>query len=284
MRSSLVPLLTLLAGAIAAPSPAFVLHEKRYSLPSGWTRTNRVASHEVLPMRVGLSQSNLDKAEEYLLDVSDPASPNYGKHWSAKQVAETFAPSQDSIDAVKEWLTSSGIPEEDIDHHPSKGWFKFDIPVGKAEELLKTTFYRHQHETGKAHIGCDEYHVPEHLVRHVDFITPTIHFDTKLHQAVVKRDAATSTAAAGVPVKTKAAVNILKNPNGGFLPKKGESLGLLKNIITELENCNKFITPDCLRALYLFPPGLTANPKNSYGIVEYTRKLMCTEKLKSNSC
>lgn len=30
------------------------------------------------------------------------------------------------------------------------------------------------------------------------------------------------------------------------------------------------ITPNCLRALYKFPPGITANPKNSYGIVEYT--------------
>jgi tripeptidyl-peptidase-1 len=31
-----------------------------------------------------------------------------------------------------------------------------------------------------------------------------------------------------------------------------------------------YITPDCLRALYQFPVNHKANPKNSYGIVEYT--------------
>lgn len=58
-------------------------------------------------------------------------------------------------------------------------------------------------------------------------------------------------------------------PSSGSLPKKGAQINI-KSIIDELKNCNKFITPNCLRALYLFPPGLTANPKNSYGIVEYT--------------
>lgn len=60
------------------------------------------------PMRIALAQSNLDKADEYLMDVSHPESPNFGKHWTAKQVAEMFAPSQESYDAVTFWLRSSG--------------------------------------------------------------------------------------------------------------------------------------------------------------------------------
>lgn len=78
-----------------------------------------------------------------------------------------------------------------------------------------------------------------------------------------------STAAAGVPVQTKAAVKEITSPNNGFHPKKGTDLNI-QNIITELQNCNQFIVPDCLRALYLFPPNFAANPQNSYGIVEYT--------------
>ena len=49
---------------------------------------------------------------------------------------------------------------------------------------------------------------------------------------------------------------------GKYLPKS--------DIIKQLQNCDTQITPWCLRALYKFPPGFTANPKNSYGIVEYT--------------
>lgn len=85
-----------------------------------------------------------------------------------------------------------------------------------------------------------------------------------------KRAPATlSTAAAGTPVETKAAVKVITNPSNGFHPKKGEDINI-ENIITELEECDEFIVPDCLRALYLFPPNIAANPKNSYGIVEYT--------------
>ena len=274
-------ILSCLAGYIlAAPSSVHVQYEKRDSLPPGWERTHRLPAYEVLPMRIALTQSNLHRADEFLMEVSHPDSPNFGKHWTAKQVAETFAPSVESVEAVVEWLRSSGIRSESVSSTQSMGWLKFDATVGQAEELLKTKFFRHEHITGKAHIACDEYHIPEHLKPHVDFITPTVHFDTKIPQLQEKRapmpDAvekrATSTAAEGHAVSSKAAVKEITNPSNGFHPKKGADLGLLESIITELENCDLYIVPDCLRALYLFPPGLTANPENSYGIVEYTRK------------
>lgn len=46
----------------------------------------------VLPMRIGLTQSNMDKAWDWLMEVSSPASEKYGEHWAAKDVAEAFAP------------------------------------------------------------------------------------------------------------------------------------------------------------------------------------------------
>jgi tripeptidyl-peptidase I len=56
----------------------FVLHEKRDGAPHQWTKRDRAHAAEVLPVRIGLVQSNLHKAEEYILDVSDPRSPNFG--------------------------------------------------------------------------------------------------------------------------------------------------------------------------------------------------------------
>ncbi len=44
------------------------------------------------------------------VDSSNPDSEHYGKHMSAEEVVEFFAPSQGTIDAVLEWLVSAGIP------------------------------------------------------------------------------------------------------------------------------------------------------------------------------
>lgn len=240
-------------------------------------------------MRFALAQSNLDKADDFLMDVSHPESPNFGKHWTAKQVAETFAPSQESIDAVTAWLKNSGIAPERIKKSQSMGWLTLDATVSEAENLLKTKFFLYKHSlTGKPHVGCSEYSIPEYVQPHVDFITPTVHFDTKIPQAkpLPKREfdkarleertpvSATSTASAsasvvgtaavGAPVQSNAAVDVITNPNSGFLPKKGPQINI-DNILAELQNCNKFIVPDCLRALYRFPPNFAAKPKNSFG-------------------
>ena len=274
MRFTFLAFGALVASVIAAPSSTHVQHEQRDALPFGWERLGKLPSHDVLPMRIGLKQSNLDKAEEFLMEVSHPKSPKYGQHWSAKKVAETFAPSQESFDAVIVWLKSSGIAPERISRSQSMGWLTFEATVAEAEDLLKTEFFMHKHTTGKPHVGCDDYSIPEYVQPHVDIITPTVHFDTKISQGrhMGKRDmpleerGTDTVAAAGVPIESKAAVHRITNPNGGYLPKKGADIDI-QSIITELENCDEFIVPDCLRALYLFPPNIAANPKNSFGYV-----------------
>lgn len=226
-------------------------------------------------MRIGLTQSNLDKAEEYLMEVSHPTSEKFGRHWSAKQVAETFAPSQESIDAVTEWLVSAGIAPERLARSQSLGWINFDASVDEAESLLKTEYYVYMHKTGQPHVGCNGYSLPEHVQPHVDFITPTVHFDKRIglprgggNTPVQRRSDTTSTAAVGSPVETKTAVKI-GSPISGSLPKPGGVIDIF-DFFDELKTCNTRITPNCLRALYLFPPGISANPRNSYGVVEYS--------------
>lgn len=148
------------------------------------------------------------------------------------------------------------------------GWLKFDATVLEAESLLKTRYHLHRHETGKPHVACESYHVPEHLKPHIDFITPTVHFDTKVPQAVIKRQdpSSSTTAAAGVPVATDAALEVGK-PYDGSLPKPGPQVDI-NALLDELERCDTHITPNCLRAFYRLPETNTASPENSYGIVE----------------
>lgn len=66
--------------SLAAPSSSkHVLHEKRDGKPHLWEKRDRATRSQVLPIRIGLRQRNLENAERYIYEVSDPNSPNFGK-------------------------------------------------------------------------------------------------------------------------------------------------------------------------------------------------------------
>ncbi|KDQ54115.1 hypothetical protein JAAARDRAFT_136070 [Jaapia argillacea MUCL 33604] len=247
--------LALLCASGLASSPVlspYTLHEKRSHVPAGWNRARKHDSGAVLPLRIGLTQSNMDKLEELLMEVSDPESSKFGDHWTAGQVAKTFAPSKETVDTVYEWLTSAGIDGSRIRVTKAKTWIEVNATVAEAERLLNADYHVYKHGTGKEHVACDSYSVPEHVSKHVDIITPTIHFD-----AVIKR---------GEESESSNVSNIGR-PGVGIHPVSG---GKISTLLTELENCDVQITPACLRALYgiIYEP--VATSRNSYGIVEYT--------------
>lgn len=177
--------LTVSAWGLSPRLSPHVRHESRRSLPNDWAPVRRAPSDVVLPLRIGLVQPNLDNIESFLLDVSHPDSPNYGNHWSAAKVASTFRPSAESVDTVKFWLNSGGIDLSRIRLSAGGNWLEANLTIAEAEELLKTEYYVYGHEpSGTEHIACGSaYHLPEHVSKHVDLITPTLHFDVK-----VKRD------------------------------------------------------------------------------------------------
>jgi subtilase family serine protease len=89
---------------------------------------------------------------------SHPASPNFGKHWTAEQVHDMFAPSEETVQAVRDWLVASGIEESAIVHSENKGWLALDIPTWQAEDLFNTEYHEHVHSnSGQVRVGCDEY-------------------------------------------------------------------------------------------------------------------------------
>lgn len=54
----------------AAPTPAtYALHEKRSSSPRLWVRGERVDGDAILPIRIGLTQNNLEDGHIHLMDV-----------------------------------------------------------------------------------------------------------------------------------------------------------------------------------------------------------------------
>lgn len=151
-------------GALAAVAIAFptssnhVVHEKRTPISyKTWAKRDAVPADMSLPMRIGLKQSNLDRGHDLLMDVSNPTSTNYGKHYSAEEVHEMFSPKADTVDAVRGWLQQAGISKDRVSVSTNKAWLQFDAPTKEAEELLKTRFHFFENlNTGDANIACDE--------------------------------------------------------------------------------------------------------------------------------
>lgn len=105
------------------------------------------------------------------MEVSDPRSDKYGQHWSQDDVITAFAPAKDAVDSVAEWLIEiGGIAKHRITHSGNKGWFAFDATVEEAEALLHTEYYRH----GKTLVACERYHLPSHIQKHIDYVTPGV--------------------------------------------------------------------------------------------------------------
>lgn len=133
LRRSLISLLCL--AVVPLRSVNAVVHEKRDVPLQGLKGRQRIEQHALLPMRIGLRQNQHAEvnAENWLMSVSDPLSPDYGRHWSQDEVIEAFKPSQETVDKVTAWLHSHGI--FDFTHTDNKMWFAFDTSVEKAESM-----------------------------------------------------------------------------------------------------------------------------------------------------
>ncbi|KAI0477091.1 putative protease S8 tripeptidyl peptidase I [Xylariaceae sp. FL0804] len=255
MQSTFLAVLGLLGFAIAGTSvPAtHTLHERRELSSSRWIKRDRVAAHRQLPVRIGLAQSNLDKAHDYLMEVSDPTSAKYGQIWTAEEVVKTFEPADEAVEAVLDWLKGHGI--ENVTHSDNKGWIAFDHPASGVEALLYTEYHEyHDSISGNVLPACEEYHVPAKIQQHIDYITPGI----KLMGPVKSEVTDLSGGLQKRGRSRKSALHYKTN----WEPPQGSDPS------SDLSTCDVTITPACVAALYHIPKATTADPSNSMGIFE----------------
>ena len=170
----------LIALAFASPTPApSIAYERRSVASHGWSPQRRADPDVIIPLRISLTQPNIHNLDAYLLEIADPNSPKYGKHWSHEDVAETFRPSKEAVDTVHSWLVDHGIDNTRIRLGQDGGALHLDVTVAEAEDILATEYHVFRHADGTERVGVHEsYRLPGHVAEHVDLVWPTLHFGT----------------------------------------------------------------------------------------------------------
>ncbi|KOS16763.1 Tripeptidyl-peptidase sed1 [Escovopsis weberi] len=226
------------AAVLASPCNNHVVHEKR-DINTHWVKRDRLAANDVLPMRIGLAQRNLDKGHDLLMEISDPKSSKYGQHLTPKEVFEMFSPSKRTVDAVSDWLLKSGIPKRSIQPSTDRGWIHFNATTQQAEHLFQTRYHTYEHGVERrSTVGCDEYKVPLHVRDHIDFVEPGV--------ALQGGKVSGGSSRTSLPEK--------RDKMTRDAPVQG--------------SCFDLVTPDCIREMYNAPIADKASPGNELGVFE----------------
>jgi tripeptidyl-peptidase-1 len=137
----LFPVGALLGSSLASN---YLVHESRHkAIDHQWNKREQLDKDQILPIRIGLKQTNLEHADHWLMDVSDPESPNFGKHWTAAEILHAFKPrykgplfslghianqnSHETVQAVHSWLNESGIHPDRHQLSEGLGWLQFEV-------------------------------------------------------------------------------------------------------------------------------------------------------------
>jgi len=103
-------LVPVLQGTATAAQPArAIVADATPSWAQPAAATGAPAASDQVAIRVGLKLRGGDAAQQLADSVSNPASSNYGHYLTPAQFGAQFAPSQDSVQQVSQFLTDSGI-------------------------------------------------------------------------------------------------------------------------------------------------------------------------------
>ena len=175
-----LPLLTSVTAAPTTEKRSYAVKET-HPVPNGWEAVAPASRAHVINLQIGLTQKNQDVLEQHAVEVSNPSHARYGQYLSASEIHDLIAPSDETINLVKEWLQEHGIHAATLS--PTKDWLSVSLPVEKAEELLETSYSVFRHTDGSALVRAPSWSLPEHLHEHIDVVQPTTSFFRMSKQA-----------------------------------------------------------------------------------------------------
>ncbi|KAI0356085.1 subtilisin-like protein [Trametes cingulata] len=248
----ILSLLPLALGRPGAQSPPLVVRGQQKAIPEGFIPPAFSGPRPVGIMHFVLGlKSDATGLVKSLLDVSDPASPNYGQHLSKDEVDKLTAPQPEAVQTVTNWLTKNGITPET--YSSSGDMLRIQIPADQANTLFNANFSTYIHEkTNTTMVRTLTYSLPADVSEHVSFVYPTTQF---------------------IPPPTrKPEVRVIDR-----FPTTKRSGSKRADIPPQ---CAQAISPACLQAIYNIPATPATAPGNSLGVSGFDNEVANPDDLK----
>ncbi|XP_032402461.1 tripeptidyl-peptidase 1-like [Xiphophorus hellerii] len=157
----------LLFGSLV--SSGFLEYDQNVILPQDWTQAGQVDPSEQLELTFALKQQNVDLLEETLRRVSDPDSPQYGKHLSLQEVSSLVRPSALTQKVLHRWLQTHGI--SNCRTVRTQDFLQCSMTAEVAEALLPgSRFHRYVRDGRSIVRSSSPYSVHDEVHQHLDFV------------------------------------------------------------------------------------------------------------------
>ncbi len=103
----------------------------------------RLAGTSRLNLAIGLPLRNQNELDELLAQLSDPASPNFGRYLSAEQFAAEFGPTEEDYKAVIQFARENGLVVTGT--HPNRVLLDVSGDVSTIEKVLHVRMMTYDH-------------------------------------------------------------------------------------------------------------------------------------------
>lgn len=146
------------------------------SVAAGWVKGGRAAPSEAIELRIALTQNKQGVAAllRVFEQVSDPSSPQYGKHSTNEQVNTLVAPPASAIAAVRAHFKAH-TPGAAIEAAtPNSDQLVVVTTIGAAEAALGCEYHEYTHPRAGRALRSTSYSLPSELDGLVDFVAPTV--------------------------------------------------------------------------------------------------------------
>jgi len=142
----------------------------------GWVQARRCREEELHELAFVVKPKNLDKLEATVLDLTDPASPNYRK-WLSRGELRDLTRNEEGLSALK-MVLSSHPDVQILSEAPSGELVRAHAPASTWERFLSTEFHVWHHEDSDVSIiRASEYFLPEALRAHVSGVLGATDFE-----------------------------------------------------------------------------------------------------------
>ncbi|KAI0696966.1 family S53 protease-like protein [Cerioporus squamosus] len=215
----------------------------------GFVAIGQASQEATVPLTFGLPMADRDGLHAALMDVSDPASPNYGKYLSKAEVEKFSAPTAETVTAVKNWLAKHNLTAV---AGKSGNSLRVNVPVHQANTLLTANYTKYEHKaTGTKVLRTLSYSLPAELEQHLSFVYPTIQFIP--------------------PATGKPTYELI----GSSAPKP------VQERATVPASCASQTTPACLQALYNIPATPATASSNNIFVAGYLDEIANVSEVKA---